>query len=370
MADNNYVVGRGRLFFGQYKPGTRNPKGQLYFGNTPELSLSQDEDTLDHYSSEGGVRVKDASVTLQNDSSGSFQCDNINDANLALWFRGIIQSRIEAGSATASGTITFSTAVPADGDSVTIDGNEITFVAADPEGMEVLIAATIGAQATALANFINSLSSALGVVAEANAAVVTVKALGPGTAGNAITLAKNAATPANITVSGGTLTGGTDVEETINDVETGRWYQLGVTDATPAGLTNLGTVVVKVGGSPIDDDNYVFEANTGRLFIKEDAPDIASGTTDITVGYGVTAGIESLVIAKGETIEGELQFIANNAAGENRDYYWPYVRLTPDGDLALKGDDWQTVTFNFEILKKDEVTERQYIRRRPATVVA
>ena len=69
----NYVVGRGRLFFGQFRPSTRVARGQLYFGNTPALSLSQNEDTLDHYSSEGGVRVKDASVSLQNDSSGSFQ---------------------------------------------------------------------------------------------------------------------------------------------------------------------------------------------------------------------------------------------------------------------------------------------------------
>jgi hypothetical protein len=127
---NNYVVGRGRLFFGQFLKGTRTPQGQLYFGNTPELSLSQDEDTLDHYSSEGGVRVKDASVSLQTDSSGSFQCDNISDANLALWFRGLVQSRIEAGSARATGTVTFSTAVPAEGDKVTINGHDIFFRAA------------------------------------------------------------------------------------------------------------------------------------------------------------------------------------------------------------------------------------------------
>jgi hypothetical protein len=111
--ENNYVVGRGRLFFGQFKPSTRVPKGQRYLGNTPELSLSQSEDTLDHYSSEGGIRVKDASVTLQNDSSGSFQCDDISPENLALWFLGEVVARIEAGSTRASGTVVFSTAAPA-----------------------------------------------------------------------------------------------------------------------------------------------------------------------------------------------------------------------------------------------------------------
>jgi hypothetical protein len=90
----------------------------------------------------------------------------------------------------------------------------------------------------------------------------------------------------------------------------------------------------------------------------------------IEVSYGVTAGVEDIVIAKGENIEGEMKFIANNAAGTNRDYYWPYVRLTPDGDFSLKGDDWQNMTFNFEILKRDEIVERQYITKRAATLVA
>lgn len=367
MADvpnNDYVVGRGRLFFGQFKPGTRTPKGQKYFGNTPALSLAQDEETLDHYNSDAGVRVKDATVTLQNDSSGSFQCDNISDANLALWFRGVVERRVEAGSAAATGTIAFSTAVPAEGDSVTIGEEEIVF-SADPAPNEVDIAATIGAQATALANYINATPS-LGVTASVNASTVTLTAIAPGTGGNGIALAKNAATPANITVSGAALAGGADVEETITAIERGLWYQLGKTDSTPQGVRNIGTVEI----ADIDESSYVVEMATGRIYFKPDAEDIVDGVTNAVISYGVSAGVEDIVIAKGETIEGELQFIANNAAGTNRDYYWPYVKLTPDGDFALKGDDWQNMTFNFEILLRDEAVERQYITKRAATNVA
>jgi hypothetical protein len=70
------------------------------------------------------------------------------------------------------------------------------------------------------------------------------------------------------------------------------------------------------------------------------------------------------VIAQNEIIEGRMIFISDNAAGENRDYIWPYVRVRPDGDLALKGDDWQAMTFNGEVLKLNDSTERQYIIKR------
>jgi len=359
--DMNYVVGRGRLFFGQFRPNTRIARGQLYFGNTPALSLSQSEDMLDHYSSEGGVRVKDASVSLQNDSSGSFQCDNISLPNLALWFRGAQSVNIEAGSVAASGTITFSTGVPVEGDTVTIAGQEITFVDEDPVGMQVEIAGTIAAQATALANFINDLSITLGVSATVAAAVVTLTANAPGAGGNAITLAKDAATPANITVSGATLAGGTSTTETISNVERGRWYQLGVADGLPQGVNHIGSVVI----TDVDAASFTVDADAGRIYIKPEAEDVVDGD-DLEVSYGIVAGVDDIVIAMAETIEGEMAFIGNNAAGANDNYFWPYVKLSPDGDLSLKGDEWMNMTFNFEILKRDITVERQYITRRRA----
>jgi hypothetical protein len=362
MADDmNYVVGRGRLFFGQFRPNTRTPRGQAYFGNTPALSLSQSEDTLDHYSSEGGVRVKDASVSLQNDSSGSFQCDNISLANLALWFRGYQTANIEAGSASASGTVTFSTAPPVDGDKVTINGVDLVFAAADPGPMEVLIGGTIAATATNLANAINDLTMVLGVHATVAAAVTTIRANSPGAGGNAITLARTATTGANVTVSGATLTGGVDVEETITAVERGRWYQLGVTSDMPQGVRRVGNITI----DGVDAASITVDNAAGRFFIKEDADDVVDGD-DLDVSYGLEAGVDDIVISRSDTIEGEMAFIANNAAGANDDYFWPYVKLSPDGDFSLKGDEWINMTFNFEILKRDALVERQYITRRRA----
>lgn len=354
VQENNYVVGRGRLFFGQFRKGTRKAQGQLYFGNTPELSTSQDEDTLDHYSSEGGVRVKDASVTLQNDASASFACDNISNENLALWFRGEIIRRIEAGSATASQTVTLSTTGPDAGDTLTIDGQAITFVNAEPVGLQVRTGGTLAETATNIVNFVNSTPS-LGVTASAVGSVVTLKAIDPGTAGNAITLAKNGA---NIAVGGAKLAGGTDVTENMV-ITRGRWFQLGQSAETPQGVRHVGSVTL----AGVSEDSIIVEEETGRFYVNSDAADVVDGMT-VAVTYGIAARLEEIVIAKGETIEGELLFLANNAAGQNKDYFWPYVKLTPDGDFALKGDDWQSMTFSVEILKRDAVTERQYITAR------
>ena len=115
----------------------------------------------------------------------------------------------------------------------------------------------------------------------------------------------------------------------------------------------------------VDAGSYTVDADAGRIYIKPEALDIVDGD-DLEVSYGIFAGVDDIVIARTDKIEGEMAFIANNAAGANDNYFWPYVKLTPDGDFNLKGDEWLAVTFNFEILKRDVGTERQYITRRRA----
>lgn len=112
----------------------------------------------------------------------------------------------------ASGTVTFSTAVPTAGETVTINGVVITFrAAADPDLNEVTIGATLAETAANLATFVNAhrmefgVEDGSGVIATSSAGVTTIKSAG--TAGNAVTLAEAGA---NIAVSGATLSGGTD----------------------------------------------------------------------------------------------------------------------------------------------------------------
>lgn len=260
MRNPNYVVGAGKLFFTPFLPGTKTLSGGArYLGNSPELSLSQDEDKLDHFNSDEGIKVKDASVTLQNDSTGSFSLDDISPENLALWFRGTNESNVIAGGAVAAYLV--------------------------------------------------------------DAAVL------------------------------------------------GTYIQLGLSAGDPIGARNISLVTVKnmVGGGAgvvvAALNNYEIDAVTGRILILDDAVAIAEGDP-LSIAYTAAAGTEELTIAANSLIEGRLEFFSANRAGENRDYIWPYVQVRPDGDFALKGDDWQNMTFSLEILKLNDSTERQYIVKR------
>lgn len=113
----------------------------------------------------------------------------------------------------ATGTLTLSTAVPADGDKITIAGVDVLYKTVPVAGQKhALIGATLAESAANMAAAINEHRNEFGVdggvTATAAGAVVTVRS--PGLAGNAVTLAKTFATGANGTVSGATLAGGTD----------------------------------------------------------------------------------------------------------------------------------------------------------------
>jgi hypothetical protein len=43
------------------------------------------------------------------------------------------------------------------------------------------------------------------------------------------------------------------------------------------------------------------------------------------------------------------------------------VRLSPNGEYALKGDEWQQMSFNLDIQKLNDTTESIYVDGRPFT---
>lgn len=251
---NNYTLGRGELHFGQFRPNTQTPKGQLYLGNTPELGFTAEQESLDHYSSDRGVRIKDESVLLQLDYAGTFVTDNISPQNLALFFLG-----------------------------------------------EALTQTTTAA------------------------------------------------------------VGETD---TFTGVGLGLTYQLGTSDTNPSGVRQVDNVVVETGGTPLTaGQDYVFDPVLGTVTLMAEAVGVEEGD-DITVTYDVEASTRARVISRSMTIEGSLRFIAHNPAGDNLDYFMPWVKITPNGDFQLKGDDWQALSFNIEVLKKGSL-ESIYIDGRP-----
>ncbi len=158
------------------------------------------------------------------------------------------------------------------------------------------------------------------------------------------------------------------VDAGIESVKLGQYHQLGRTTGSPSGARKISTLVVKndPGGANVTvvaSGNYTLDADMARVYIHPDAADIDEGD-ELGFTFTQVAHTRERVISKSESIAGALRFIADNPKGSNRDYFMPYVEISPDGDFALKGDDWQNLGFSLEILKLDDTTERLYIEGR------
>lgn len=258
MGSENYTLGRGELCFDKFAPGTRNKTGERYLGNSPEVSLSTESETLDHFNSDRGIRVKDKSVLLEKTDSGSFTLDEMDKENIALWFIG--ETTVVAQSAVAS-------------------------------------------------------------------------------------------TVQNVAA---------------NRVKPGTYLQLGESLANPTGARNVTVASVTsdpVGTTYVPLTDYTVDEELGRVYIVPGGG--ITGTAPLIITYATAASTrEQITVSEGTTIEGALRFISYNPSGPRRDYYWPYVQLRADGDFALKGDEWQALSFAFDILKLDGYSS-QYIDGRP-----
>ena len=249
----DYVVGKGRVFFDPFIPGTKTKTMERYLGNTPELSTSSDEETLDHYDSDSGLNVKDESVTIEKNVTGALVTDHISPENVAMFF-----------------------------------GGEIT---------DAVIAAATGLTET-------------------------------------------------------------------HTAKRGRWIQLGTNALNPTGARNVVNVEVKIGATPVAaPNNLEFDLALGRVYIEPDAPGIGDGDVLIFT-YDIEAGTRQVTVGAGQEVRGALRFISANPVGPQKDFYWPYVKLTANGDFALKSDEWMQIPFSFEVLKLDAATERVYIDTR------
>lgn len=253
---NLSTLGRGRLYFDRFAPGTENKTGELWLGNTPEFNLNLEPEKLEHFSSEEGLKVKDNSVLLQVARGGSFVTDHISIENVGLFFFGTSE--------------------------------EVT-------------------------------QTATPVIAEA------------------ITVQKS------------------------------RHYQLGSTTVNPPGVRDVSAVTVQDETDTttyVEDTDYSLDALRGRIYI---LPDGAIADDDIIhVDYTPAASTRTRVISQQDVIYGALRFVANNPTGSNNDHYFAKVELSANGDYALKGDDWQQMGFNIDILKLDDATALHYIDGQPA----
>ena len=140
---------------------------------------------------------------------------------------------------------------------------------------------------------------------------------------------------------------------------------LGVTAGNPQGARGVSAVVVEVGASTKTlGTDYEVDAVSGGIFIPAGST-IVTGD-DVIVTYNSAANTRERMVSSGTQVKGELKMIAYNPEGTQKDILCPSVTIAPNGDLALKGEDWLTASFSLEVLAKSATVAAVYIDGRPA----
>lgn len=141
------------------------------------------------------------------------------------------------------------------------------------------------------------------------------------------------------------------VDEVIGEVKQGRYYQIGATSANPTGVRKVTSVTVDAEAVLVTvTTDYILDADLGLLYIVPGGG-IEDGD-EVTVSYTPGAYSRDRVISGSTAVEGAIKFVAVNPKGDNIDYYLPKVKISPNGDYQMKGEEWQTIPLNIEILKK------------------
>lgn len=150
----------------------------------------------------------------------------------------------------------------------------------------------------------------------------------------------------------GTVTG-----EVLGNATSGvlldHWYQLGVTASDPTGVRNVTAVALKgTGGTPtyVLDTDYAVDAVAGRIMILSGGA-IAAGAKP-EADYTTAVESRDHIEAAPSVTYAAIRYVADNREGANLDMYAPKVLLAPDGDYAVKGQEWSTMTFAAKLQKR------------------
>lgn len=152
-----------------------------------------------------------------------------------------------------------------------------------------------------------------------------------------------------------TIASATAEESTFDGVKQGRRYQIGVTSTAPDGARAISNVVVE-DATPttyVLTDDYTVDLDLGLLYIVPGGG--IADDTDLTVTFDVAAQSRTIIEGSEIEIEGAMKFISKAPVGNRVDWFFPWVKLTPNGDLNLISEEWMTIPFNMEILKPTDL---------------
>lgn len=313
--ENEYVIPRGKVYFDPWDTSDATT-GERYIGNCPGVTINISSQKSDHYNSEGGLREKDASVLIQVDRAGTLNCDNMSLENLQLFLSGTQETVSQTSTPVSNEALTV----------ITGRYYQLGQSTSNPAGARGISSVVVEAAASAW------------TAATAYAAGAIVKpTTGSGLHYYRCTVAgtSHASTEPTWPTNGSTVTDGAATWE------------------------DAGTLLMVAG------TDYNTDLDLGRLQILATVGAVA---TPIVVDYSRPAKTwEQVKTGSTGELYGALRIVADNASGENRDFYMPKVTLQPNGDLPIiqDGTDYASMTFQLEVLKPANA-EAIYMSGRPA----
>jgi len=307
----NYVLGRGMLYWDPWDSTNNVYLGERALGNAPEVSINMNATFLDHYSSMSGFKAKDKTVVNEVAPQVTFTLEELVADNWQLL---------------VFGTKSTETQLVSD-----------------------------GAKTTVIADPLKSRYFDLGY-RNIQTKVVTHGTVtgGPFQKGETITGGTSKKTAVVLEVRSSTsLVIGTDTGITTAEVITGGTSSATATTATTPTYTS-GIVTVYLTGTPATvytpTTDYTVDATTGRIYITA-ASTIVEGTS-ITVGFGCAATTYTKITGLTSVgQEGKIRYVSDNPEGGQWEIVIWKVRMKPNGDTALIGDDWAKLGFQGDILR-------------------
>lgn len=146
-------------------------------------------------------------------------------------------------------------------------------------------------------------------------------------------------------------TASTAVTETVTAAHLDYKYQLGITPGNPAGRRAISNVAVKV-GNVAKTAGTDFLVDTQRGLLQPISGGTITDSSDLAVTYDQIANSYDQVVSGNTPVEGTIMFVADNVQGDNLDYLLPYVKITPNGEFALKAENaLQQLQYNLSVLK-------------------
>jgi hypothetical protein len=327
-----FVIPGGKLYFDELDDAGA-ATGERYLGNSQSANLATTPQKLATYDNEDGIAVKADEVVTQIDRIITARIRNVDVDNIALFAIADRSTRTQK-----AGEVTDHAVGPVQSDRY----YQLGASTSNPSGER--------------GTTVSAVSSAEGDAASAHATETTYAigdAVIPAEANDHWYMATTAGDSAAVAPTWPT-DGSTVVDGDITWQDMGLIAYTVTTDYTAD--ADLGRIYVVPGGA-IATAAALAEASGAEL--------------NLNVDYTRAANTRDQVIAlSGNTKQGALRVIASNLKGPARDYYFPKCNVTPTGDLTLKGDPesqaYQELTFEIEVLKRDDNTAPMYIDGRTA----